>query len=182
MPDLRTTTYAVLGLLANGPMSGYSLVGLSQDSIAHFWPLTKSQAYSELSRLEDLGYVTSRQIRQESLPDKREYEMTKAGREALNRWLDSPGFEPDRFRSGFLVKVFFANLMDHESLLEMLERYRKETEEYRARLAMIVKQLDSVEGADFMRATAEYGAQIHAAAVEWAKKLESRTKKGGKRA
>ncbi|PRC47663.1 PadR family transcriptional regulator, partial [Mycobacterium sp. ITM-2017-0098] len=38
---------AALGLLAEGPASGYDLLKLFEKSMANVWPATQSQLYSE---------------------------------------------------------------------------------------------------------------------------------------
>jgi DNA-binding PadR family transcriptional regulator len=125
---IPTTTFAVLGLLGRSPMSGYDLVRFVEYSIAHFWTINKSHVYKELARLEELGYITGTSVRQERLPDKRIYKQTAAGRKALLEWLNSPSYEPDRFRSGFLVKLFFGEAMEPERRREMLSDYRAHAE------------------------------------------------------
>jgi DNA-binding PadR family transcriptional regulator len=72
--DLPTTSYAVLGLLTFAPTSGYDLAIAADRSIANFWPISKSQVYSELRRLEKLGLVRSREVEQDKRPDKRVFE------------------------------------------------------------------------------------------------------------
>ena len=52
--DLLTTSYAILGLLASGPMSGHRLSTIADNSIGHFWSIPRSVVYRELVRLEGL--------------------------------------------------------------------------------------------------------------------------------
>ncbi len=96
--DLPATTYAILGLLTWGEMSGYDLGKLIDGSIAHFFfKPAKSQIYAELRRLVGEGLATERQVAQDSRPDKRLYAVTPQGHLALRRWLDgSLGAQMDR--------------------------------------------------------------------------------------
>jgi DNA-binding PadR family transcriptional regulator len=178
--NIPTTTYAVLGLLGREPMSGYDLVRLVEYSIAHFWTINKSHVYKELARLEELKYISATSVRQERLPDKRIYKQTAAGRKALLEWLNSAGYEPDRFRSGFLVKLFFGEKMDPKLRAEMLADYRERAEGSRRYLAAIVQGLPEERDA-FIRATALLGLREAEACVNWAdevsKKLPSERKK-----
>lgn len=171
MNPLPTTSYAVLGLLTIGPMSRYDLVAFAEASIAHFWTIAKSQIYGELSRLEDLGYVKGTDVKQSGLPDKRIYEVTPEGLEALDAWLAEPGFEPDRFRSGVLVKLFFASRMPEERLTEMIAAYRSRLEEHTDYHQRIVDGLEQSPGAQYMRATALLGLRIHETVLAWANEL-----------
>ena len=92
-PRLTTTSYAVLGLLSFARMSGYDLAAVSQRSIAHFWPLSKTQVYAELRRLADAGLAAGRQAETSGGPAKTIYELTGAGEKALDEWLTDPGLD-----------------------------------------------------------------------------------------
>src|SRR5688572_29132081 len=101
---LPPTSYAVLGMLSLAPMSGYELTQSVDKTIAHFWTISKSQVYGELTRLEELGLVSGTDVEQERLPDKRTYELTDLGGRALDAWLESAGTESSRLRSVPLLK------------------------------------------------------------------------------
>ena len=87
---LTPSSYAVLGLLARRPSSGYELGTRAAASIDNFWPLTRTYIYGELAKLEALGYVVGVEVAQELLPDKRVYSVTPEGTRALDAWLDNP--------------------------------------------------------------------------------------------
>jgi PadR family transcriptional regulator AphA len=178
---LPATTYAVLGLLSIAPRSGYDLYGFAEGTIAHFWTLNKSQTYAELARLEELGYAKATEVRQDSLPDKRVYRITPSGRRALKEWLDSPIIEPDRFRSSFLVKVFFADHMDRENLARMLDDYRIRAEKVADYLEETNRRLSDLPDYRYMRATARLGSRINRAASEWASETIRELTRGRKR-
>jgi PadR family transcriptional regulator, regulatory protein AphA len=166
--SLPTTSYAILGLLTREPMSRYDLAQVVQRTIAHFWTIAKSQVYRELERLEKLGYVHGTEVRQKSLPNKRVYALTPAGERAFDAWLQVPDAERTHFRSAYLVKVFFANRMPSQTLIELLRRYRDGNELWRQEIDSILAQLSSVQGAAYMRATALLGARVAEAMVAWA--------------
>jgi DNA-binding PadR family transcriptional regulator len=65
---LTTTSCAVPGLLSISPMSGYELHQAVARSIARFWPISKSQVYAGLGRLEPLGMVEGTEVPQQRLP------------------------------------------------------------------------------------------------------------------
>ena len=128
MPSVRgrgglpTTSFAVLGLLSFGEMSGYDLKGLADYSIANFfWSPARSQIYAELRRLTSLGFVTETEVRQERRPDKRIYRLTSDGRRALSEWLEIPEVEPDIFKSTFLLKIFLGRLTPTETIVAQVE-------------------------------------------------------------
>ena len=124
--DLPATTYAILGLLTWGEMSGYDLGKLIDGSIAHFFfKPAKSQIYAELRRLVGEGLATDRQVAQDSRPDKRLYAVTPQGRRALRRWLDGSEAGPEVFRSTLCLKVKEALRQAQESLAAFQDNERE---------------------------------------------------------
>src|SRR5207244_12352068 len=91
VPDhkgLPAPTYAILGLLTWGEMSGYDLGKLIEGSIAHFFfKPAKSQIYAELRRLVGEGFATEREVAQDSRPDKRLYAVAPQARRRRRRRL-----------------------------------------------------------------------------------------------
>src|SRR3954471_14941092 len=110
-PKLTTTSYAILGLLSFARMSGYDLAAVSQRSIAHFWPVSKTQVYAELRRLAEAGLAAGAQAETSGGPAKTLYELTRAGEDALDAWLAEPAQERLRLRAPALVKL----LLGHRS-------------------------------------------------------------------
>ena len=154
---LPPTSYAVLGMLSLAPMSGYELTASVDKTIAHFWTISKSQVYGELSRLEELGLVTGTDVAQERAPDKRSYELTSTGAEVLDTWLVSAVAERSRLRSPQLLKMFFAHRLDRERFEALLDRYRSEAEVSAEQLKTIVDILEATPEAYYARATAVVG-------------------------
>ncbi|HVL89049.1 MAG TPA: PadR family transcriptional regulator [Actinomycetota bacterium] len=169
--SLPTTSYAVLGILSIHPMSGYELAQAAERSIANFWPISRSQVYSELARLEDLGLIAGADVAQERVPDKRVFEITPAGEDAFTEWVSAPGYEPTRMRLGFCLKTFFGHHMPRETMVENLERFKKENEEQIAYLQRVVNMLGVLPEAAFTRATAELGLRIARTSAQWAEEL-----------
>jgi DNA-binding PadR family transcriptional regulator len=108
-------------------MSGYDLKQLINKSITHFyWSPAKSQIYGELRRLESHGLVTMREVPQTLRPDKRLYQITPDGTEAMLQWLQSSGVEPDSYKSALLLKVFFGHMLSYDTTVRLLEERRKQ--------------------------------------------------------
>ena len=124
---LPTTSYVILGLLTFREMSGYDLKQLINKSITHFyWSPAKSQIYGELRRLESHGLVTMREVPQTLRPDKRLYQITPEGTEAMQQWLRSSGLEPDSYKSALLLKIFFGHMLSYDTTVGLLEDRRKQ--------------------------------------------------------
>src|SRR5947207_2219415 len=96
-----TTEYAVLGMLALGPGSGYDLKKRIEGSVAHFWSESYGQIYPILARLASRRLVERRLERQKGKPDRYVYSITAEGLERLGAWLAEPAREQP-FRSELL--------------------------------------------------------------------------------
>jgi DNA-binding PadR family transcriptional regulator len=129
--QLTTTEAAVLAQLAmEGERSGYDLSKLVAKSIGHVWKPARSGLYAVLPRLERAGLVRSRVVVQATRPDRKLYKLTRAGREALEAWLET--VEPGATES-FFLKLFVGGLTTHDVLLEQVAQFREDTA---ARLAV----------------------------------------------
>jgi PadR family transcriptional regulator, regulatory protein AphA len=121
------TTYAVLGLVDKVPgSSGYDLVAIADRSFAHFWPISQTLLYRELNRLAELGWVTAQRIDEGRSPTKWIYQTTPSGQAVLVEWLAKPAERISTFRSGFLLRFFFAHRMPPERVSSLLTDYRAE--------------------------------------------------------
>jgi DNA-binding PadR family transcriptional regulator len=178
-PVMPPTAYCVLGLLGSGPMSGYDLKQLADQSISHFyWSPARSQIYSELRRLAASGMVTEERIEQETRPDKRVYEMTPRGRAALKAWLEQDDPEPDTSKNSTLLRVFFGREMDPQALIRMLRAKLEEVRLVHRRLADIHATVQHDDQRFYSALTIRAGLLHTAANMAWAEealqKIEER--------
>ncbi|MCD6059506.1 MAG: PadR family transcriptional regulator [Thermomicrobiales bacterium] len=170
---LTPSSYAVLGLLARRPSSGYELGTRAAASIDNFWPLTRTHIYGELAKLEALGYVVGVEVTQELLPDKRVYSVTPEGAWALDTWLDNPDPGVPRPRQPMLVKLFFGERFAPEQAAALLTRYRTQALARRDWLAAAAVADAAAVAADpesprrFGRATALFGLRRAEADLAW---------------
>jgi DNA-binding PadR family transcriptional regulator len=108
MADLNPTSYVVLGMLSLGKRTGYDIKQLVDKSTRFFWAASYGQIYPELKRLEEAGL-----IRGEADPQggrqRRAYELTEAGEQALEEWLRSSDPATVEMRDPALLKLFFAD-------------------------------------------------------------------------
>ncbi len=83
-PRLNATAAALLGLLHDGPMTGWELIGCAQARIGEFWSLTQSQVYRELSAMAERGLVD---VGPPGPRDRKPFALTDEGRAAFARYL-----------------------------------------------------------------------------------------------
>jgi PadR family transcriptional regulator, regulatory protein AphA len=123
LPELTTTSYAILGLLAIKPWSTYELAKHMQRDLRFMWPRAESNLYAEPKKLIAHGFASA-----SSEPRGRRrrtvYSITAAGREALAAWIELPAAE-SRWESEAIVKLLFATSGSPEHLLEHLRRFRE---------------------------------------------------------
>jgi DNA-binding PadR family transcriptional regulator len=124
---------AMLALLAKEPAHGYELRQRLAGALGPVADVVNpGQVYVTLSRLERAGLVRGVQVAQSAAPDKKVYEVTAAGREAVTAWLlDSswPKVAPVEFHLK-LVAAAGTGLADPVALIdaqrrELLRRLRE---------------------------------------------------------
>lgn len=162
--------HAVLGLLAEGPASGYDLMKMFDASLANVWPATQSQLYSELGKLADAGLVD---VAAEGARGRKEYAITEAGRAELRHWLTE--VEPARTaRSDLLLRVFFLGELSPEQARAYL---RREAEVAEASLAVLRQIIPLIEDdtdnlSVYGRLALEAGLRFTTTQREWAEWAE----------
>ena len=128
--QLPTTSYIILGMLTYRELSGYDIKQLLEKSIRHFYTIpAKSQIYTELRRLESLGYATVNEIPQTRRPDKWLYHITPKGRKEMQRWLAATTVPPDVYKSPLLLKLFFGHLVPREALVAMITARQRQLQQ-----------------------------------------------------
>ena len=124
------TPNAVLGLLSFGQeLSGYDLKKWADHSLRFFfWSPAISQIYSELRRLESLGYVTSRVVAKDDTRSRRLYRITEEGRAWLAHWLVSEPADVPVLKHPTILRVWLGHLMEPAALREAVTEHRNRLE------------------------------------------------------
>ena len=134
-PVLGPSSYIVLGLLSQcGPGTSYDLKRWADTSVGNFWTFPRSQLYAEPQRLTRLGLLNEAQ--EEGGRRRRTYQVTPAGRAALQSWLSQPAGFPE-LRDLGLLKLFFA---DQGSSQQVRQLAAEQLALHRARLADYERQ------------------------------------------
>jgi DNA-binding PadR family transcriptional regulator len=158
--------YALLGLLAHQPASGYDLMGTFRSSLAHVWPATQSQVYAELGRLTDTGLLT---VGAEGPRGRRGYTVTAAGRAELDAWLTNDTNSSPQ-RSALLLHVFFLGLTSPGRARDYLTRQAELAGQRLAALRDLESSMDWDDGplTNNGRLALEYGLRFAAMQRDWA--------------
>lgn len=113
--------HALLGLLANGPASGYDLLKEFESSLYEVWPATQSQVYTELTKLSAEGLIS---VESEGARGRKEYALGPGGWNELRIWMTQ--VEPVYMRrSDMLLRSFFLSTVTSEEAREFLTRVRE---------------------------------------------------------
>ena len=148
--DIRTLC---LGALALGEASGYEIKKLFESAFSHFQGAGFGSIYPALGRLAEEGLVSHREVQEARHPTKRLFRLTEAGRERLQAALDTTA-PSERYRSDFLVLLFFAHLMSTERLAAVLDEQAANLRGELATLEQIARTEPLTPG---MRFTVEFG-------------------------
>lgn len=105
--ELNTTSFAMLGMLAIRPWSTYELAKQVDRGLRPLWPRARSNLFNEPKKLVSHGLAIASGETTGRRP-RTLYTITPAGRQALRKWLATPGEGPVlEFEQ--LLKVFFAD-------------------------------------------------------------------------
>ncbi|WP_235736396.1 helix-turn-helix transcriptional regulator [Nocardioides alcanivorans] len=135
LPSLRPTSWATLGLLSFGEeLSGYDLKKWADWSLRFFyWAPSYSQIYSELRKLEEMGYASSRVVNKDDVRGKRLYRITTEGEAVMSRWANEAPVEPAVLKHGLMLRMWLGHAGDPEHLRGALEAHRDQSEKMRIR-------------------------------------------------
>ena len=121
MPSrLTTPSYAVLGLLAVRPWTGYELTQQATRSLRFAWPKSERLLYAEPKKLVEHGLATALQ---ESVGQRNRtlYTITDEGRTALQGWM-STAPEPPVLEAEALLRLLFAENGSIDDLTAALDQ------------------------------------------------------------
>jgi len=123
--QLRVVREVLLALLARESSHGYQLrarLALALGPLAS--ALNDGQVYVTLGRLEKAGLLSSRRVGQTDRPDRKEYELTPAGREQVEEWMRDTSWRksaPAEFHLK-LVAAAAAGLADPVGIVDQQRR------------------------------------------------------------
>ncbi len=162
--------YAILGILAQGPCSGYDIKKQIEKTITNFWHESYGQIYPTLKRLHDEGLVTKTTEMQEKRPNRHVYTITDAGYDSLREWLRQPvELQPDRIE--ILLKLFFGHNLTPQENIEHLEAHRQRMTAVNQTFQQITTNLQESKSNDpnfpYSLVTLDYGIHTTNAITEW---------------
>lgn len=169
--ELNQTSYVLLGTLAFGPRTGYSIKALLDKSTRFFWAISYGQIYPELKRLAEAGLVDRRDTT-EGGRKRIEYTITETGQEALRGWLRRP---PETFelRDEALLKLFFSGAGDPQDAIRVLTAVRERRERLQAELLKLEEAAHALQpGNPYPGIVLRAGVEFFQFFTDWCAKTE----------
>ncbi|MEV6280335.1 PadR family transcriptional regulator [Nocardia sp. NPDC051832] len=158
--------HAVLGMLAEGPASGYDLLQIFKDSLANVWPATQSQIYTELTKLAETGLI---EVSDEGPRGRKEYTLTAAGLAEVRRWLTETEPKPVA-RNDMLLRVFCLGVLEHDQAHDYLSDIEDRMTKAGARLTELETSIewDDDPFSIYGHIALEWGKRFYAMNQDWA--------------
>ena len=162
--------HAILGLLATDDRTGhgYDLARNFSDGqpLASVLRLEPGMLYHHLKKMAKAGWATSDTVPQPSRPPRQVYQITRAGRAELDRWLKAPVAHTREIRLEFLVKLYFARLLDPTLEARLID---EQLETLQRLEAALLKQATSSDR--FINQVYDLRIAQTRAAIEWVQRL-----------
>lgn len=124
-----TVRMGLLALLDAGPSHGYQLKAAFEARTGGVWPLNVGQVYTTLERLRADGLVEALPVEEDadgSGRDRRPWQLTTAGKAAVDDWFDAPAVDAAPPREEFLAKVLLAIGRSPTHAFAVIDRQRTE--------------------------------------------------------
>jgi PadR family transcriptional regulator AphA len=165
--------YAILGMLALGPKSGYDIKKSFEKGMDNFWRESYGQIYPILKSLVKAGLAVKQVAEQVGKPEKHIYVITSAGQEELVNWLRRPA-DPEMLRIEILLKLFFGRQITRTENIGHVRRYCELDE----RLGGIEQHLKTEHvnhpDLDYYLITLSYGRHMAKAITAWCDETTTR--------
>jgi DNA-binding PadR family transcriptional regulator len=167
--------YALLGLIAGNPSSGYDLRKIFQDTPMAVYSDSPGSIYPALRRLQTRGLIAAQ--RKPGVRRRRTLSITAAGRADLIRWLAKPLTLDEVARGTDGAELRLAFMSDHlgsKALSPFFTRFADLLEEHADRVTAVQKAI-----ADQLTASAtlalELGIATITARAAWCRRAARRT-------
>ncbi len=131
----------LLGLLRRREMHGYQLSEFLETHLGMFFDLKKATAYNLLGKLEEVGWVTSREEKEGRRPVRRVFSITPEGESAFQDLLRKvlPQYRYPAFPGN--VPILFLDVLPYGEKMGLLKERRGEVE---GRLTALEAHMDHV--------------------------------------
>jgi len=170
----KKTQFVILGLLSEGPLTGYDIKKIIDLRFSFFWNESYGQIFPMLKQLseEHLIELVSNQpsMSPSSKREKNYYQITEQGRMALLSWLKEP-VETETVRFEILLKMYFSNEIDSVVMKEHIEAFKSRYIDKLTMLDLFSAELrpivDLHDNHAEVLSVINFGQKVYRAYVEW---------------
>jgi|tagenome__1003787_1003787.scaffolds.fasta_scaffold20871276_2 PadR family transcriptional regulator AphA len=167
--ELSPTARVICGMIRLGRRTGYEIKQLVDVSTRFFWAASYGQIYPELKRLEDAGLVAGSEEPGDGRR-RRAYELTPAGEDALDGWLQSDAPPLFEMRDEGLLKLFFSDGAPVEHRLANVRTMRARHEQVMAGLRSVEAHAGQKGGGPYE--VLRFGLAFHGFCANWFEEME----------
>jgi DNA-binding PadR family transcriptional regulator len=121
---LTPSAYMLMAMVRDGVDTGYRIKQFLEHAASFFWSVSYGQIYPELRRLEATGLISGRDVTS-SGRRRREYSLTPAGREQLDRWLAEPAEPSIWLRNEGMLRLMLVDWEDADLARKNLRELRQ---------------------------------------------------------
>lgn len=166
-----TLEFAILGLLAIEPRSGYDLLDVFETTAIGNYSSSPGAIYPALRRLEKRGLVKGAVDRTRTLRPRKAFRPTADGKAALARWLRADIGKDDvkRRLDELLLRFAFHSLLDTRASCRFLSNLAGKIDEYLAELRAQYGEFPS-DAPPHGRMAFALGMEHYRAAARWARR------------
>jgi len=144
------------------PLAGYEIRQWALGMLGHFYPApAQSQIYRELAMLEETGRITSTPVSQTDRPDKIVYELTRAGRHAVETWAGAEPVGATSLKHHAALRVFLGHNTTPGHLMETLEAHKQSLLVALDELETLSVALTDDEHASYAAIAADWAAELY---------------------
>ncbi len=164
------TIYVILGLLNQGPLTGYEIKKRIDNELKYFWDTSFGQIYPTLGVLEEAQWVTKSSDNKGQKLERITYTITEEGREKLKSWLIMPSDMPF-IKYEILLKLYFGSIIEVQENIANIVDFKESFEEQIPTLELFESELEPLkdQNPDHLHylLTVLFGKKIYKAYVEW---------------
>lgn len=166
MKSSNKTRYAILGILIEGPSTGYEIKSLMSRSTIYFWRESDSTIYPMLRVLAKEGKALSETV-YVGKKKKEVFSITETGRVDFKAWFESPTSE-ETPRNEFLLKLFFA--MDRKEMIRLFQERLEKVEKIQKEYKQIEERLENIADSprkEIRLKALRYGLSLLESEIQW---------------
>lgn len=175
------TEFAILGLLAEQPRSGYDIKKEVEERLSHFWSESYGHIYPMLRRLQQRGLIAVSAVEQTpGRPARNRYAITDSGREELRAWFATPP-SPTRPRNEMLLRLFMGRYAPPGVLQRDVHAYRERASGALLRLREVERELARLDSTEpdlvYWKLVVSFGTQLFETLESWSDMAEKELEK-----